>query len=147
MERLVADTNVYIRAIRDPAFRSELADWQRRMAPQIHQHSVVIAELLAGARDRATWNRWHERWVLPTERVARVVVPQYGCWLRASGILTGLQERGLLAASGSKAGFFNDCLLAATAREQGFVIITYNHQDFERIRRVEPEVRVIAPLP
>ena len=93
MRGWVLDTNVYIDAIRNEAARVRLADWQRRMAPFIHQHAVVVAEL----------------------RVGR--------------------------------GIFNDCLLAASAREHGFDIITWNVRDFARIARVEPELRYAAPFP
>jgi hypothetical protein len=46
----------------------------------------------------------------------------------------------------SRASFVNDCLLAASCREQGFTLITKNHRDFEIIRKVEDfEVRKPRP--
>jgi predicted nucleic acid-binding protein len=144
VEKYVLDTNVYIRAIRDADARVELAEWQRRRAPHLHQHAVVVAELLVGARDQATWNRWHARWVAPAERIGRVIVPGYGAWLRASRIVSRLAERGSPATTPS---FFNDCLLAATAREEGFRIVTHNVADFERIARVEPAAAPLHTFP
>ena len=146
MKRFVLDTNVFIRAIRDADAGRELAAWQRGMAPYLYQHAVVVAELLAGARTAAAWSRWHERWVLPAERVRRVLVPTYGSWHRASRIVARLAEAGTLGGS-VPAGFFNDCLLAATARELGHAIVTHNLRDFERIGSVEPGLRVYAPFP
>ena len=147
MEKIVLDTDVFIRAIRDADSRAELAAWQRRMAPHIHLHSVVIAELLVGAGTRRTWDRWRERWVRPAERVGRIIVPGYGAWLRASRIISTLLETKRLTAGVVKPGFFNDCLLAATARELGHSIVTHNLKDFELIASVEHGVRVLPALP
>ncbi len=147
MRKFVLDTNVFIHAIRDPAARRELADWQRRMAPHIYQHAVVASELLVGAKDEATRERWHERWVAPAERLGRVLVPRYGAWLRAGRIITRLAQAGHLTPGGVKPGFYNDCLLAATSREEGHAIVTHNRGDFELIARVEPGVRWLPPFP
>lgn len=147
MERFVLDTNVYVHAIRDADARAELAAWQRRMAPHIHQHSVVVSELLVGAGDEETWRRWHERWVAPAERIGRVVIPGHGAWLRASRIVARLAELGEIRRGAVKPSFYNDCLLAATAREEGHAIVTHNRADFERIALVEPSVRVFPPFP
>lgn len=147
MEKLVVDTNVFIHAIRNADARAELAAWQRRLAPQIYQHAVVIAEILIGARDQATWKRWYERWVAPAERVSRVFVPSHGAWLRASEIVAQLVEAGEIRPGSAKPSFFNDCLLAATSREYGHRIVTHNLADFRLISLVEPAVQVVAPFP
>lgn len=147
MQKFVLGTNVFIEAIRSAEARLELAAWQRRMAPHIYQHSVVVAEILVGARDEATWTRWHERWVAPAERVNRVFVPGYGAWLRASRIIVHLAEAGEISPGSVEPSFFNDCLLAATSREHGYTIVTYNTADFERIARVETGIRVVPPFP
>ena len=147
MEKFVLDTNIFIDAIRNPKARAELAAWQRTMAPHLWQHAVVVSELLVGARDEATWGRWHERWVLPAERLRRIIVPGYGNWIQASRIISRLAERGWIGAGGIKPSFYNDCLLAATARDHGHVIVTHNHEDFDLIGRVESEVRTAPPFP
>lgn len=146
MRRFVLDTNVYIEAMRQDAAREALEVWQRRMAPAIWQHAVVVAELLVGAKDELTHRRWHSRWVAPSERVGRVVTPSYASWRRASRIVALLRAAHLLGGP-VKPGFLNDCLLAATAREYGHAIVTHNRADFERIARVEPGLEVLAPLP
>lgn len=147
MAKFVLDTNVLIHAIRSAEAREELAGWQRRMAPHIYQHAVVTSELLVGARDDATWRRWHTRWVAPAERVDRIFVPRYAAWLRASHIIMRLAEMGKICVGGAKPSFFNDCLLAATSREYGHTIVTYNTADFELIALVEPAVEAIPPFP
>ncbi len=147
MRGFVLDTNVYIHAMRDVEARAELAEWQRSLAPRIHQHAVVIAELLVGARDEVAWQRWHRRWVVPAERVSRVLVPSYAAWRRASQILSRLAQRGWISPGGVKPSFFNDCLLAASMREHGHRIVTHNRADFELIARVEPAAAPLSPFP
>lgn len=147
MERFVLDTNVFIHAMRNAEARAELAAWQRRMAPHIWQHAVVVSELLVGARNEETWKRWHERWVIPAERVRRILVPDYGIWLRASRIISRLVETGRISPGGVKPSFFNDCLLAASSREQCHMIVTHNRDDFELIAQAEPAVRTSPPFP
>ncbi|HYT72074.1 MAG TPA: hypothetical protein VEK78_11880, partial [Gemmatimonadales bacterium] len=41
----------------------------------------------------------------------------------------------------------NDCLIAASTREHGFVLVTRNTAYFARIRQVEPGVAYEAPWP
>jgi predicted nucleic acid-binding protein len=147
VEKFVLDTNIFIEAIRNRKARVELAEWQRAMAPHLWQHAVVVSELLVGARDEATWKRWFERWVMPAERVRRVIVPKYGAWLQASRIISRLSEYGWISPGGIKPSFYNDCLLAATAWDYGHVIVTHNHEDFELIGRVGPKVPTKPPFP
>ena len=145
--RWILDTNVYIDAIRNETARAQLAEWQRRNAPFIYQHAVVIAELLMGARDTQTWRHWHERWIAPAERIGRIITPAYSTWLNASRIIARLSEKRHIQPGSTARGFFNDCVLAASAREHAFAIITWNTADFDLIARVEPEVEHIKPLP
>lgn len=50
MSRLyLLDSNVYIRAFRDPAFGTELQDFHRRTLPRLILSAVVASELLLGA--------------------------------------------------------------------------------------------------
>jgi len=143
----VLDTNIYIHAIRSAAARQELAAFQRLRAPHLHQHAVVVAELLAGAADEAALARWHERWVAPFERVARVIAPGYGTWQEAARILVRLVAGGHISRTPVARGLFHDCLLAAGAREHGYILVTHNTRDFELIERVLPGLRYTPPFP
>jgi predicted nucleic acid-binding protein len=145
--KFVLDTNVYIRALRDHAARRELAAWQRRLAPFIHLHAVVATELLVGARDEAALERWRQAWVEPAERVGRIITPGAGTWERAARLVVRLVRGGHLSRGGVPPGFLNDCLIAASAREEGLTIVTHNTADFARIREADPALRFVAPFP
>lgn len=147
MAKFVLDTNVFIHAIRNGDARGELATWQRRMGPYLYQHAVVVSELLVGGRDQATVDRWHDRWVAPAERLGRVITPSYAAWTRAASIVTRLVQAGKLRAGEVVPGFFRDCLLAASARDHGFTIVTHNLRDFALIARVEPGLSFVSPFP
>jgi predicted nucleic acid-binding protein len=79
--------------------------------------------------------------------VGRIIIPEYGTWLRASQVVSRLVRGGWISAGGYKPGFFNDCLLAATAKDHGHVIVTHNRADFELIGRVLTGVRTAPPYP
>jgi predicted nucleic acid-binding protein len=106
--------------------------------------SVVVSELPIGAKDAERWQRWHERWVMPAERVGRVLTPHYGAWLRASRIISRHAETGRIGGGGVKPSFYNDCLLAADSRDHGYGIVTTT----ARITRLSPSgSQPFAPLP
>jgi predicted nucleic acid-binding protein len=147
MPELVVDTNLYIEAITTDEGNEALAAFQRRFAPFLFQHSTVAQEILTGAGDEAAYRAYHEDWVAPFEDLGRVLTPSHAAWTRAALILTRLVERRALSPGGFRRSFLNDCLLAASAREQGFVIVTRNVRDFELIRRVEPGLEFEPPWP
>jgi len=67
--------------------------------------------------------------------------------MRAALIIARLVERGEMSAGGFTRSFLNDCLIAASSGEFGFVLVTRNTTDFARIRRVERRLRYVAPWP
>ena len=117
------------------------------MAPWIHQHAVVLAELLVGARDERTLRRWHARFVAPAERLGRVFTPSGRTWTEAARIVVRLVEAKELPPGAVKPALFNDCLLGASAVEDGFTLITYNLHDFSRIGRAVAGLRFRPPFP
>ncbi|CAN5807548.1 hypothetical protein BH23GEM7_BH23GEM7_10340 [soil metagenome] len=147
MAKFVLDTNVFIHAIRSDEARRALAAWQRQMGPHLYQHAVVVSELLVGARNEETFDRWHERWVAPAERLGRVITPTYTAWSRAARIITRLVQAGHLTAGAVAPSFFHDCLLAASARDHGYILVTHNLDDFGLIARVEPQLSFLPPFP
>lgn len=147
MPKYVVDTNLYIEAITTDAGNEALAAFQRRFAPVLFQHSTVAQEILAGARDAVSFRAYHEDWIAPFEDLGRIITPSHASWMRAARILTRLIESGRMSAGGFNRSFLNDCLIAASALEHGFVLVTRNATDFARIRRVEPKLTYTAPWP
>lgn len=145
--RYIVDTNLYVEAIRTDAGNRALSAFQRRFAPVIYQHSTVAQELLAGAGDEASYRAYYRAWVEPFEDLGRVLTPGHGSWLRAALIMTRLVERGRLSRGGFSRSFLNDCLVAAGAREHGYVVLTRNTRDYRLIEEVEPGVRYETPWP
>jgi predicted nucleic acid-binding protein len=144
--KYIIDTNLYVRAWRDPVDRANLKAFIATAGPHIHLHSVVAAELLAGSTTPTIRRQTEDLFITPFERRERVITPQHGTWKRAGAVLARLIRSRRVGEPGVTRSFFNDCLLAASAREEGLTIITDNHRDFELIDSVE-RVRFVAPWP
>ena len=147
MPRYVIDTNLYVAAITTDEGNEALAAFQRRFAPFLFQHSTVAEEILAGARSKAGYGAYYRDWIAPFEAVRRVITPSHGSWLRAALIMMRLVETGRMSPGGFRRSFLNDCLIAASAREHGFVLVTGNTADFTLIRAVEPRLKFAPPWP
>lgn len=147
MLRYVVDTNVYVEAIATDSGNAALAAFQRRFAPFLFQHSTVAQEILAGARHEAGYREYHDAWVAPFEDLGRVITPSHRSWTRAALIMTRLVERGSMSPGGFSRSFLNDCLIAASAREHGFIVVTRNTRDFELIHAVERRLEFVPPWP
>jgi predicted nucleic acid-binding protein len=136
-----------VAAITTDEGNAALAAFQRRYAPFLFQHSTIAQEILVGARDEPGYHEYYEDWVAPFEDLGRIITPSHGAWLRAARIVARLVERGDLSPGGFRRSFLNDCLISASAREHGFVLVTDNTADFARIRQVEPRLRYTSPWP
>lgn len=147
MTKYVLDTNLYIRATRDGNWNRRLVAFYSTHTPFIHLHSVTTGELLAGAIRPGLEEETHRNFIRPFEAVGRVITPSHAAWRRRAGqVVSALIRRGALSPGGVKHSFFNDCLIAASCREHGFVVITDDTRDFELISSVEP-VRFVRPWP
>lgn len=138
MIRYVLDTNLYIDATRRPEHNRDLVVFFTRHTPRVYLHSVVAGELLAGAMAQGVERKTRRAFLAPLQAVGRVLTPSHDAWKRAGTILAELVRDGLLSPGGFGRSFFNDCLIAASAREHGFTLVTGNRADFERISSVEP---------
>src|SRR5919198_75345 len=143
----VVDTNLYGEAITSDRGNAALAAFQRRFAPFLFQHSTVAQEILAGARQEADYHQYHEDWVAPFEELGRIIAPSHESWVRAALIMVRLVERGKMSRGGFSRSFLNDCLIAASAREHGFVLVTRNTADFALIGQVESRLEYTPPWP
>lgn len=146
MKPFVVDTNLYIQATRDPDANRALAAFFTRHTPRAYLHSVVAAELLAGAVTKGLERKARRAFLDPLESVGRVFTPSHGTWKRAGEIVAELVRIRVITPGGFSRSFFNDCVIAASAREHGFVLVTANTTDFQRIASVEP-MAFAAPWP
>jgi predicted nucleic acid-binding protein len=144
--KYVLDSNLYIQATRENAFNDELEAFFWSAAPYVYLHSVVAGELVAGAFQPDLERRTFEQFIEPHQDTGRIITPSHAAWLRAGQIIVKLVRAKRLGAKGIPRSFFNDCLIAASAREHGLTIITRNTADFDLIRTVEP-VEAVPPWP
>jgi predicted nucleic acid-binding protein len=146
LKRYVLDTNLFIDAARDRGKAEELSAFTSAFLPQVHLHSIVVQELLAGATN-SEWRRDIERGLVgPFERRGRILTPSYRAWKRSGEVVAELVEAKRLSVTGIRRSFLNDVLLAASCREEGFTLVTGNVKDFAMIAEVEP-VRFVPPWP
>lgn len=145
-KKYVVDTNLYVRAWRDPIERVNLRAFIAAAGPYIYLHSVVASELLAGSVNPAIRRQTEDLFIEPFERRNRIITPQHGTWKRAGTVLARLIKAKRAGETGVTRSFFNDCLLAVSAREEGLTIVTDNSKDFELIDSVE-RISFVAPWP
>lgn len=146
MPKYVVDTNLYIESTRSDTAADDLNAFHARFLPHIHLHSVVAQELLAGAERAELERRLREKFLRPFEAVGRVLTPTHRSWTRAGEIMARLVRAKKVSPGGFRPSFVNDCLIAASAREFGFIVVTRNLRDFEMIGSVEA-VKVLPPWP
>jgi predicted nucleic acid-binding protein len=142
----VIDTNLYVRATRSDEWSQALETFFLAFAPEIYLHSVVALEILAGATSPDLERRTQERFIRPFERRDRLFTPSHGAWKRAAAALARLVRERKVSPEGIKKSLVNDCLIAASARDHGFVLVTDNVKDFELIRDLLP-IEFVPPWP
>lgn len=134
------DTSVLIDALRRPADMLLLKDFLEWALPHTSLSSVVASELLAGARTDAV-RRLVERDLLSAfDRHGRIVAPSAAAWAKTGVVL------GRAATASIGASWQSDLLLAHTAREFGWSLITRDKKFF-RIRPLVRGLRIEAPFP
>ena len=134
------DTNVLIDALRRPADMLLLKDFLEWALPHTALSSVVAGELLAGARTDAARRLVERDFLGAFDRCGRIVAPSAAAWAKTGVVL------GRAAAASIGASWQNDLLLAHTAREFGWSLITRD-KDFSRIRPLVRGLRIEAPFP
>jgi predicted nucleic acid-binding protein len=141
--RLVFDTSVYITILRNREFAAMFRERYRRQVPRTHVCSVVVEELIAGARTPR-----HQRLAAalyePFERAGRIVTPSHRAWKDAGTVLAMLWARLPAARTRVMAGLANDILIALAARSIGAAVVTRNGRDFRLVQTVQPfELEVV----
>lgn len=129
---IVFDTSVYIAVLRDEAFAADFRARYARDIPRTYFSSVVVQELIAGAR---TFSHRRQAALLYGlfERVGRIVTPTHRIWREAGSVLARASDLFPGFRSKLAAGFVNDVLIALSARAIGAMVITRNAGDFQRM--------------
>ena len=133
------DTNVLVDALRQPAELARLKTFLSWALPSTVLSSVVAAELTAGARTPKALEALEREFLAPFERRGRIIAPSPAAWRRAARVLG--------ASGGSpRASRLNDALLACSAREHGWTIVTRD-ADLGAFRRAIGGLKLVAPFP
>lgn len=140
------DTNLYIRAFREPAANAALGLFHTAFAPFEYLSAVVAHELRAGAQAPGAATALQRAVLEPFERRGRLLTPSYRAWTLAGEVLAQLASEDGLELGRMPKGFVHDVLLAVTCRESGVVLVTENARDFARIRRVV-DMDYVPPWP
>lgn len=146
MTKYLLDANLYIDAIRSVSKAGELEAFYYVFLPYTYLHAIVAHELLRGATDERRIPAIHAAYIEPFEARGRLVTPTFTSWTRAGEVIAILSERTVIEPDAVSRSFVHDVLLAVSCREAGMTLITRNHSDFERIRRVE-RFDFVAPWP
>lgn len=140
------DSNVYIRGFREAGFGQQLQEFHRVHLSRIVVSAVVVSELLVGAQTPDGTRALRRTLVEPFRMRKRFLTPGLETWERATEIDRGIREqRGNRATLGNRS-FFHDILIAATARQMGATIVTFNTADFALIGRYV-DIDVVEPWP
>lgn len=133
MAKHLIDSDVYIDFLRSGKFHAEIARLYAEYTPNLYFSSVVIEELLAGARSPVE-RKNVELLYLPFEQAGRIVTPSHAHW-KATGNLLARIFRVQSSARSKLPHLVADCLIAISTRAIGATVYTRNREDFELIRR------------
>ena len=134
------DTNVVVDALRQSHELDRLKDFLSWALPATVLSSIVAAELAAGARTDRARRVLDDAVLKPFDRRGRIVSPSVAAWRRTGALLARSGTTGLTASRQ------NDVLLAAQAREGGWVVVTRDH-DLRALRPLISGLQVAAPYP
>lgn len=140
------DSNIYIRAFLEPGFGTELHSFHRGHLGQLVLSAVVASEILVGAATPARERAVRLGLVEPFRTRRRFHTPSWTTWDRATAIDRRLRRKGGMTSSLAQRSFFNDILIAASARELGATIVTLNRADFQIIGAAV-DIEAIGPWP
>ena len=134
MAVLLFDTSVYITLLRDENFAREFRPRYLRGLPFTYCSSVVIEELLAGART-LRHRRQAAALYEPFERVRRIITPSRRIWKETGTVVATIAEQSPHLRDKLSRGFLNDLLIALSGRSIGATVVTRNEEDFRLIRQ------------
>ena len=132
--KVLFDTNVYVALLCDPAFLLRFGPLLETLAPATFLSSVVVAELLQGARGEPGRARVR-RALRATTRAGRLATPNHDDWTLAGTAQSKIWDRHAELRTKS---FLEDALIVASARRVGATVVTWNVKDFDVIAEVVP---------
>src|SRR5215510_12561768 len=143
---LLFDTSVYVSILRNAAFAAEFRPRYLRDLPLTHCSSVVVQELLAGARTPRQ-RRQIATLYEPFEHVRRIITPSHLVWKEVGRVVAVGLEKTPQFRSKLASGLLNDILIALSGRSIGARVVTGNGQGFRLIQQfrdfaleiIEPE--------
>lgn len=132
--RFLFDSSIYIAVLRDENFARAFRPRYIRDIPRTHFSSVVIQELIAGAR---TFRHRRQAASLyePFERAGRIVTPSHSMWKEAGVVVVTLAEKAPQWRDKLSRGLLNDILIALSGRSVGATVVNRNGEDFRLIRQ------------
>jgi predicted nucleic acid-binding protein len=138
--KVLLDTNVFIDYLRADLY----ADWIFGGVSNVIRFlsSVVLMELRVGA-DTARRHRAVDR-IHAAFPTSRLIAPLPSLFDHAGRLFRTLHGDG--SGLDDRLGPVNDLLIALTARQIGATVLTSNLDDFRRIARHLPGLRIVAPV-
>jgi predicted nucleic acid-binding protein len=147
VKKYVLDTNVYIRAFREPlTYGADFERFQDARMPVTYLSSVVFHELRVGANTLKMARDLSTDLASTFVRKNRIVVPSYNAWTQAAEVISKLIKYDGLDRTNVAQGFTSDVLIAVSCRENGCTLVTENARDFRRIQK-RMKFEFVAPWP
>jgi predicted nucleic acid-binding protein len=146
MAKYALDTNVFIEASRDPAAKAAMTAFLNSAFPFTFLCAVVMQELAVGARTTEQSRELDEMVIVPFTRCERVFAPSREAFLRSGQLLASVAKREGWSDTYEKPSLLNDALIAASCRERGITLITYD-KDYGRFRPFLKHWTTVAPWP
>jgi predicted nucleic acid-binding protein len=140
--KYIIDTQLVIRAIRHHDEAEKMDDFLSAFSRSVYLSSVVVQELLAGARD-AEMRRLERDFIQPFAQLRRIATPTHTSWVRTGHILRVLRRAGHTVGP----SLTNDVLVATSAVQIGATVVQDNEKDFAAIQRAFPLVSFTGPWP
>ena len=133
---LLFDTSVYVSIFRNAAFAAEFRPRYLRDIPLTYFSSVVVQELLSGARTPRQ-RRQVAGLYEPFERVRRIITPSHLGWQEVGSVVAIVLEKTPQLRSKLASGLLNDILIALSGRSMGARVVTGNAQDFRLVQQFQ----------
>lgn len=127
------DTNLYIRAFREPEFGNRFRSWHEQMIGRLVMSVVVLHELLVGATDERRRHLVERAYAGEFRSRGLLLLPSEAVWSKAVAADRTIRGKPKYRPKLDQRSFANDLLIALTCREAGATLITANADDFELI--------------